>query len=344
MAHYKRIATEEAWTTPDILDRYRKLLATKPKSWDPGFHSLWGWWLSGAEKPKAVQKRLADLGEQRLREMDESGIDMQLLLLSSPGVQVFDPGTASALARETNDVVSEAVKKHPTRYAALAAVAPQDPANGAKELERAVKKLGLKGVVINSHTNGEYLDDPKFYEILEAAEALDVPLYLHPTTPPGNMIEPLMPRGLDGAVYGFAIETSVHAMRLVFGGVFDRFPKLRLVLGHLGEGLPFWLFRFDYMHAAMIRGNRYPGVKPLKKKPSEYLTQNVWYTTSGMQWQPAIQFCQSVLGMDRVMYAMDYPYQFQPEEVKVTDQLPISDADKKKLYQTNAETLFKLRS
>jgi 2,3-dihydroxybenzoate decarboxylase len=205
-----------------------------------------------------------------------------------------------------------------------------------------VKRLGLKGVVINSHTRGEYLDEPKFREILEAAEALDVPLYIHPNTPPPGMIEPFLSRGLDGAVYGFAIETGLHAMRMVFGGVFDRFPRLKLVLGHLGEGLPFWHFRFDYMHGNMVRTKRYPGVQPLQRKPSEYLRQNVWYTTSGMQWQPAIQYCQSVLGMDRVMYAMDYPYQFVPEEVRVTDELPISDADRKKLYQTNAETLFRL--
>lgn len=342
MARYKRIATEEAWTTPEILERYRDLLATQPVSWDPGFHSLWGFFLGASERARALASRIQDLGEQRLRDMDASGIDVQLLMLTSPGVQVFDAATATALAAQTNDVLSEKISAHPTRYAGLAAVAPQDPRGAARELERSVRTLGLKGAVINSHTRGEYLDEPKYWEIFEAAEALDVPIYIHPNTPPPAMIEPFLPRGLDGAAYGFAVETGLHAMRIVFAGVLDRFPRLRLVLGHLGEGLPYWLFRFDFMHGSMVRSKRYPGVPPLQRRPSEYLTQNVWYTTSGMQWQPAILFCQSVLGVDRVMYAMDYPYQFVPEEVKVTDELPIGDAEKKKLYQTNAETVFRL--
>jgi 2,3-dihydroxybenzoate decarboxylase len=131
-------------------------------------------------------------------------------------------------------------------------------------------------------------------------------------------------------------------LRLVLAGVFDRFPRLAMVLGHLGEGLPFWLFRLDFMHRAMVSANRYEGVRALKKKPSEYLKENIWVTTSGMQWAPAILYTLSVLGADRVLYAMDYPYQFVPEEVRVTDELPISDADRKKLYQSNAEQVFKL--
>jgi 2,3-dihydroxybenzoate decarboxylase len=210
-----------------------------------------------------------------------------------------------------------------------------------KELERSVG-LGFKGVVVNSHIQGEYLDEPKYWEILEAAAALDVPLYLHPNTPPAAMIGPFLPRGLDGAIYGFAVETGLHLLRIIQAGLFDRFPKLRIVVGHLGEGLPFWLFRLDFMHQSMVRAKRYPGVQELRKRPSDYLKENVWVTTSGMQWAPAILFCQQVLGVDRVLYAMDYPYQFVPEEVKVTDELPISDADRKKLYQTNAERLFRL--
>ena len=149
-------------------------------------------------------------------------------------------------------------------------------------------------------------------------------------------------RGLDGAVYGFAVETGLHLLRIIVAGVFDRFPKLRIAVGHLGEGLPFFLFRIDYMHRSMVVSERYPGAKPLKKKPSDYLKENVWVTTSGMQWAPAILFCQQVLGVDRVMYALDYPYQFVPEEVKVTDELPISAADREKLYRGNAERVFKL--
>ena len=150
------------------------------------------------------------------------------------------------------------------------------------------------------------------------------------------------PSHWDGAIYGFAVETGLHLLRIVVAGVFDRFPGLKVVVGHLGEGLPFWLFRLDFMHRAMVNANRYPGVRPLKRKPSDYLRENVWVTTSGMQWAPAILFSQQVLGVDRVLYAMDYPYQFVPEEVKVTDELPISDGDRRKLYQLNAEGVFKL--
>jgi len=334
---YKRIATEEAWAPADLLDSYRSMAAKKSID-DPGFIVLWN--RLGARGQ--LSERLADIGERRIADMDSSGIDLQILSLTSPGVQVFDADTATALAASTNDQVAEAVRKYPTRFAALAAVAPQDPGRAAQEAERAVRTLGLKGIIINSHTKGEFLDDPKFWEIFEAAESLDVPIYIHPQAPSPAMVGPYLSRGLDGAVFGFAAETGLHAMRMVFGGVFDRFPKLKIVLGHLGEGLPFWHFRLDYMHAAIVRSKRYPGAGPLKRKPSEYLKENFWYTTSGMQWQPAILFCQQVLGMERVMYAMDYPYQFVPDEVKVTDQLPISEADRKKLYQDNVERVFRL--
>ena len=337
-----RIATEEAWAPPYLLEEYKRLLESKPVSWDPGFHSLWGFFLGATPRASALARRIQTLGEERIADMDSSGIARQLILLSAPGVQVFDAGTGAALAIQTNDELSENIKKHPDRYAGLAAIAPQDPRGAAKELERAVKTLGLKGAVVNSHTQGEYLDEPKFWEIFEAAQALDVPIYLHPTTPSPAMIAPFLPRGLDGAVFGFAVETGLHMMRIVFAGVFDRFPRLKMVLGHLGENLPFQLFRLDFMHHSMTVSRRYPGAPPLAKKPSDYLKENVWYTTSGMQWAPAILHSISVLGIERVMYAMDYPYQFVPEEVEVTDTLAISEPDRKKLYQTNAENVFKL--
>jgi 2,3-dihydroxybenzoate decarboxylase len=336
-----RIATEEAWAPPELLARYRKLLEEKPASWDPGFRSLWGFFLGATPRATHLVTRIQDLGSQRLADMDATGIAKQLVFLTAPGVQVFDKETAIVLSRELNLQLSSAIAEHPDRYAGLGAIAPQDPSNAAHELERCVA-LGMKGAVVNSHTQGEYLDEPKYWEIFEAAQALDVPLYLHPNTPPPAMIAPFLPRGLEGAVYGFAVETGLHVLRIVFAGVFDRFPKLRLVVGHLGEGLPFWLFRIDFMHAAMVAAQRYPGVGPLRKKPSEYFKQNIWVTTSGMQWAPAILFAQQVLGMDRVMYAMDYPYQFVPEEVRVTDELPIGAEDRRRLYQLNAERVFKL--
>ena len=336
-----RIAAEEAWAPKELLERYRKLLAEKPESWDPGFHSLWGFFLGPKPRATALVRRIQDLGEQRLADMDASGIARQLVFLTAPGVQVFDAATAVSLARDANDELLEKTRAHPARYAALAAIAPQNPAAAVKELQRAVA-LGMKGAVVNSHTQGEYLDEARYGEIFEAAQALDVPLYLHPNTPPPAMIAPFLPRGLDGAIYGFAVETGLHLLRIIVAGVFDRFPKLKIAVGHLGEGLPFWLFRLDYMHRSMVTSERYAGAKPLKQQPSDYLRQNVWVTTSGMQWAPAILFCQQVLGAERVLYAMDYPYQFVPEEVKVTDELPIGEESRALLYRANAERLFRL--
>ena len=337
---YKRIAAEEAFATPELFERYRELLSDGSHG-DPGFASLWGFYLSGAnDRLRQIAARMQDLDATRIRNMDDTGIAMQVLSLTAPGVQIFERDLGVKIARSSNDQLAEAIRRHPSRFTGLAAIAPQDPSQAARELERGVRGLGLKGAIVNSHTRGEYLDDTKFWEIFEAAEALDVPVYLHPTTPPPAMIGPFLERGLDGAIFGFAVETGLHVLRLVVAGVFDRFPKLRIVVGHLGEGLPYWLFRIDFMHRASVAAGRYPSQPKLQRKPSEYLTENVYVTTSGMAWEPPILYAQAVLGMDRVLYAMDYPYQFVPEEVKVTDDLPIGIEDKKKLYQTNAERVF----
>lgn len=339
---FKRIATEEAFASRELIQAYRDLLARKGSS-DIGFNSLMGYYLNNpSEWTRAVSARLQDLGQGRIDDMDATGIDMQILSLTSPGVQIFDAPTAVALARAANDELAAAVAAHPTRFAGLAAIAPQNPRAAAAELERGVQSLKLKGAIVNSHTQGEYLDDEKFWDIFAAAEALDVPIYLHPNTPSNGMIQPFVERGLDGAVFGFAVETGLHALRLVVSGVFDRFPKLTIVLGHLGEALPYWLFRIDFMHGASVRANRYARQPKLERKASDYLRENFYYTTSGMAWTPPIRYVQSVMGMDRVMYAMDYPYQFVPEEVNVTDALPIPHADLKAFYQTNAERVFHL--
>ena len=339
---YLRIATEEAYAPPELFERYRKILEDGTHH-DPGFASFMGFYLNNSgPRLTEIRAQIQDVGERRLRDMDQTGIAKQILSLTSPGVQVFDAPTAVSLATSFNDQLAEAIRKHPDRFAGLAAIAPQDPPAAAKELERAVKSLHLKGAIVNSHTRGEYLDEPKFWEIFEAAESLGVPIYLHPNTPSPRMVGPFLDRGLDGAVFGFAVETSLHILRIVFSGVFDRFPRLRIVAGHLGEGLPYWLFRIDFMHQRLTSNNRYTSVPKLKKKPSDYLKENFYVTTSGMAWQPPILYAQSVLGVDRVLYAMDYPYQFVPDEVRVTDNLPVSDEDKKKLYQTNAEKVFGL--
>jgi len=340
--NYQRIATEEAFAIPELFDCYRRLLAGGSPD-DPGFESLWGFYLADpGPRATAVRRRLVDLDHERLADMDATGIARQVVSLTSPGVQVLEADDAVSIARLANDRLADAVSRHPDRYTGLAAMAPQRPAEAAKEIERGVNTLGFRGAILNSHTQGEYFDDPKFWEVLEAAESLDVPVYLHPNTPPKDMIGPMLERGLDGAIFGFGVETGMHLLRIIVSGVFDRFPKLKIVVGHLGEALPFWLFRLDFMHAAMVKAGRYPGVGPLRNKPSDYLRENVWITTSGMAWQPAIMFVREVIGADRVMYAMDYPYQFVPDEVAVTDALPLAAAELTAFYQGNAEAVFGL--
>ena len=341
---YKRIATEEAWAPPELIREIMRIVNAKELD-DPGFNSLWSFYgASTAERPRQLLEKIQRIDENRIADMDASGIDMQLLLLTAPGVQVMKKDTAVSMAAMSNDVVADAVRKWPTRFQALAAVAPQDPAAAAKELERAVKTLGLKGAVINSHTQGEFLDDEKFWDIFAAAEALNVPIYIHPSGPPKSMIQPFLERGLEGAVFGFGVEVALHILRLIVAGVFDRFPKLKIVIGHTGEGLPFWLYRLDYMHGASVKAGRYTSQKPLKKKVSEYIRENIYVTTSGVAWEPSIMLCHKVLGPDHVLYAMDYPYQFVPEEVKICDGLPLSDLDKQKFFQTNAERLFNIQA
>ncbi|HEY7379352.1 MAG TPA: amidohydrolase family protein [Steroidobacteraceae bacterium] len=339
---YKRIATEEAFAPPELFARYRQLLERGGCD-DPGFQSLWGFYLS-SPSPRATQiiARIQDLGEQRLRDMDATGIDRQILSLTSPGVQVFDAATATALARSFNDQLSDAIREHPDRYSGLTAVAPQDPQQAAKEIERGATQLGLKGVIINSHTLGEYLDDEKYWDIFAAAEAFNAPIYIHPNTPSRGLVGPLLERGLEGAIYGFAVDTGMHLLAIITSGAFDRFPGLRIVVGHTGEALPFWMYRIDYMHRASVAAGRYPRMKALRKRPSDYLRENVYVTNSGVGWEPAILFCISVLGADRVMYAMDYPYQYVAEEVITCDNLALSDIDKRKFFQLNAERVFSL--
>ncbi len=210
------------------------------------------------------------------------------------------------------------------------------------EVRRAVNELGLKGLILNDHIRGSYLDDPRYAPLLATLEELDVPLYLHPHTPPNAMIGPYHEAGLDGAVLGFGASAGLHLLRIVTAGIFDRHPRLRLVVGHLGEGLPFWLNRIDHMHGKRSQSGRYEQIQPLRKPVSEYFRSNIWLTTSGMPWAPAIMFTREVVGVDRVMYAMDYPYQFDVAEVAEQEALPISVAEKADFFENIARRVFAL--
>ncbi len=338
---YLRIATEEAFAPPEMIEIYRRILARSDA--DIGFRGLLGFYMSSpSDRAQHIMRCLTELDAQRLAHMDEAGIDMQVLALTSPGVQVMDTATAVSFAKIANDFLADAIKRHPTRFAGMLAVAPQDPTAAAKEIERGVTQLGIHSVVINSHTGGEYLSNPKFWDIFAAAEAFDAPIYLHPNSLPANMLQPFAECGLDGAIYGFGIETGMHAMRIITAGVFDRFPKLRMIIGHMGEALPYWAYRLDYMHRATVNSKRYASMQPIKRQPSDYLRDNFYVTNSGVAWEPAVRFAQDFMGMDRVLYAMDYPYQHAVDEVGVLDNMALSLEDKTKFFQTNAQAVFKI--
>jgi 2,3-dihydroxybenzoate decarboxylase len=339
---YKRIATEEGWAATGQLDRYRRLVEQGGLD-DPAFNAMWRFYLAGtSDRTRHIERCLGDTDDLRLQHMDAAGIDIAVLSLTSPGVQVFGRDDAVAMARDANDELAAAVARRPDRYAGLVAVAPQDPAEAAKEMQRGIRELGLCGVIINSHTHGEYLSDEKFWPIFEAAEALDVPIYLHPNCPPKAMAMPFLEAGLDGAVFGFGVETGLHTLRIITSGVFDRFPKLQLIIGHMGEALPFWLYRLDYMHRATVRSGRYPHLKPLQRGIPEVMRSNVLITNSGVADPLAIQFSQAQLGVDRVLYAMDYPYQYEIGEVLALDAMDMPAADKKAFFEDNARRVFRL--
>jgi predicted TIM-barrel fold metal-dependent hydrolase len=327
----RRIATEEAFMIPEQLGALKEFVASGGD--DPDV-DMWKVLLSKDAEVRISQ--LLDSRGDRIRKMDEYGVDVFVLSLTSPGVQMLPADRAAALARLANDYLAETVRSHPGRYAGLATIAPQDPAWSVKEMERAIRQLGLNGFVINSHTNGEYLDDPKFWPILEAAEALDAPIYLHPRAPSKAMAQPYRIYNLENALWGYQAETGLHAIRMISSGLFDRFPNLKIVLGHMGEGIPFWLWRIDYMHS------QNPMRPKVRKLPSEYFRDSFYITTSGMNWNPTLEFCMSVLGPDKIMFAIDYPYQRPAAAVAFMNNAPISLEDKQKIFATTAERVFKI--
>jgi len=291
--------------------------------------------------------QLCDLGEGRLKVMDKCGIDVQVLSLLSPGVQVFEASTATRLSREYNNRLASAVKDHPKRFVGMACLAPQDPKQAADESERAVKDLGFKGAVINSHTKGEYLDDKKYWVIFEQAQKLNVPIYLHPRAPSPDMMKPFIGYPmLDSAMWGFGAEAGLHSLRLILSGLFDEFPRLKIILGHPGETIPFVLARIDNRWSALpfFAKSAFPffGKKP-KKLPGQYFRNNFLVTTSGMNEDPATLIATiSILGADSILFATDYPMEDAAQAVSFIDNVPISDLDKAKICHLNAERVFSL--
>lgn len=327
---YRIIATEEAWAIPEQLAAMKEV-ADAATDYDPDL------FLVALQNTDPLRRRLLDTEEERLGIMDQGGVAVHLLALTSTGVQTLATEKAVAIAALGNDRLAEVIRRHPTRYAGLATIAPQDPARAVKEMERAITKLKLNGVMINSHTNGEYLDEKKYWPILEAAASLKVPIYIHPRAPSPAMAKPYRDYQLEHAIWGYQAETGLHGLRLIVSGVFDAYPDLKIVLGHMGEGLPYWFYRMDWMatHYAMRR-------PPVKLKPSEYFKRNFAITTSGVNWLPALKFCIEVLGADNILFAVDYPYQETMEAVQWLVDAPLPEADKRKIFHENAERLFRI--
>jgi len=323
----RTITIEEHFVTPAFLAGPGKVSTERFRSSRPG----------GAD----IIEQLSEVGDKRVAEMDAAGIDMQVLSLNSPGVEQIETDEAIACARDANDFLADAVKQHPARFAGFASLPIQAPEQAALELERCVRKLGFKGANINGHTRGRYLDDTFFSPILERAEALGVPIYLHPTVPPKPVVDALY-GGFSPAVttvfasggWGWHIETAVHLLRMVLGGVFDRYPKLQVVIGHMGEALPFMLPR--------LNKNLPVQLTKLERSVADYLRQNVHYTFGGFNFAPTFLNLLLEVGVERIMFSVDYPYVSMGEARSFLRHLPVSEADQARIAHGNAERLLGL--
>lgn len=284
-----------------------------------------------------VAAELLDLGDSRIAAMDKAGIDMQVLSLTAPGPQGYPAEAAIAIARDTNDAAYEAVKRHPDRFAAFCAVPTSDVAAAVKELDRCVK-LGFVGTLINGHTNGEFMDHRKYWPLFECAEALDVPIYIHPTMPPAAVMKSCFEgfEELARAPWGFSFETGLHFLRLVFAGVFDAFPRLKIILGHNGEGIPFVLDRIDLHCRVSVKR------KGLKRSTSEYVREHMIVTTSGNFSVPAFKCTAEVMGLDNVLFSIDWPFESNEDGMDFLHKLPLNDTDMHKVAHGNAERVLKL--
>jgi 5-carboxyvanillate decarboxylase len=342
-AEHKKIAVEEHFSTVEHLDNLRAILektyANSEVIDEERFIVSDAPFLPIMDDPhvRGMIDCLVDIGEGRVQVMNRCGIDMQVLSLVSPGVQVFDADMGTKMAKEMNDRLSRTVNEHPTRFAGLAALALHNPNEAADELERSVTDLGLKGVCIFPHTKGEYPDAKKYWLIFERAHKLGVPIYLHPRAPSPSMIKPYLDYPfLDNAMLGFAADTGLCAMRLICSGLFDEYPQLKIVLGHLGEAIPFWLWRIDN------HWQKSPLSQELKKTPSQYFKDNFVVTTSGMFSEPALMYTLSILSADNILFAVDYPMESSEEAVQFMQKAPIDYHDKEKIYHLNAKRIFSL--
>jgi predicted TIM-barrel fold metal-dependent hydrolase len=296
------------------------------------------------ERPQSAQliEQLCDLGDRRIADMDAAGIDVQVLTLVAPGVAQLDAAEAIEMAHEINDLLADAVQRHPTRFAGFANLATAAPDTAADELERMVHEHGFKGGLINGHTRGRYMDDEFFWPILERAEVLDVPLYIHPTRPPQPVVDASYTGNFSATVtaqlamagWGWHIETAIHVLRLILSGALDRYTRLQIIIGHLGEALPFMIPR--------INRSLPTEMTKLQRPMGAYFRENIHYTVSGFNFLPPFLDLLFEVGVDRIMFSADYPFGSMSQACAFLDQLPVSPADRERIAHGNAELLMKL--
>jgi 2,3-dihydroxybenzoate decarboxylase len=289
-----------------------------------------------------IKRRLADLGELRLKEMDEAGIDIQVLSHCPPGAQVFDAPGAAEAARSVNDRLHQVVKAKPDRFAAFASLPTRDPVGAAKELDRCVTKLGFKGAMVHGLTDGLFIDDKRFWPIFERANALDVPVYVHPGFPAPQVIAHYYKDYAEKypailtAGWGFTVETATAGLRLVLSGVFDAYPKLRIILGHMGEGLPFLLWRIDHAFHHMGRAD----VEPVAFR--DIFCEHFYITTSGNFSNTALLCSVMEMGADRILFSVDWPYVENAPGTRWMADVPLGREDREKILSGNAKRLLRM--
>lgn len=322
-----KIALEEHFAPPDTFEVKFQYVSNRLPAW-PEF-----------------ERRQVNFFDQALRDMDKTGVEMSITSLGAPAIQSWlDPRQAAEAARKTNDFLKARIDEHPGRLAGFAALPMQDPEAAAKELTRCVKELGFVGALVNGFTQLQaqdsalYYDLPRYVPFWETVEKLDAPFYLHPRNPMANQLRIYEGHPwLQGSAWAFGVETATHALRLMASGLFDKCPGLKIILGHLGEGLPSSIWRVD--HRIKINGERPPAQKPL----AEYLRSNFYITTSGNFHDSTLVTALTELGADRIMYSVDYPFEYFEEAAEWFDSVAISEADRQKIGRLNALSLFKLK-
>jgi 2,3-dihydroxybenzoate decarboxylase len=289
--------------------------------------------------PHDLRRRLEDLGVSRLKEMDDAGIDVQVLSHAGPATQRTDAEAAVKLARVANDRLHDIIQLNPKRFAAFATLPTPDPKSAADELERTVADLGFVGGMVNGLTNGRFIDEKQFWPLFERAQALDVPLYMHPAAPHPAVVESYYKDyaeqcpNLLGAACGFTVEAAVQAIRLVLSGVLDAYPRVKIILGHLGEGVPYLLWRID--HALARPGN-------LAGSFRDCFCEHFYVTTSGNFSNPAMVCCLMELGVDRILFAVDWPFVSNDLGVRWVQDLPLCAEDRQKVLGGNATRLLRV--